>query len=328
MPSPRALLALAATLAAALTLAAPAAAQTPRVLQVAPTGKHCLDESRTKVILSQTLGGQLNPLGGEHQLALSMCTPLIRTPGILYDYTNIEGGLVNYLSPTYVHQGGFLSITPLSVLQLRAEFTGIYIWTLPLNGAGYFPFSSYDGDFTDELRPPEKAATASGSAFSFTATLRGQIGIRPGLDLLLANTLLAEYFSIGTEAYYHNLRRDILAARSDWILKNTTAVLAEYKLTDNLALRGGFANDVTVVPESGYVTNITGLLATFLVRRIGGTIRNFQPFVRVGVYTHHGSSAKFRTGEMYGLAGANVLYELSASGDDPPAPATAAPPSQ
>ena len=126
MTSPRAFVAAAFT-SAALLSASTALADTPRspAPAPAPAGKHCLDEGRTKVILNQTLAGQINPLGGEHHLLLSVCVPLIRTPGVLFDFTNIEGGLVNYLSPTYVHQGGFLSITPLSILQLRAELSGI-----------------------------------------------------------------------------------------------------------------------------------------------------------------------------------------------------------
>lgn len=318
--SPVALLTL-LTLLTVLTFGAPAAAEPAEPVEPAPPGKHCLDEARTKVIISQTLGGQLNPLGSEHQLALYMCAPLIRKPGVLYDFTNIEGGIVNYLSPAYVHQGGFLSITPLSVLQLRAEFTGIYIWTLPLNGAGYFSVPSYDAPASDDSRSPDKAETAKGSAFSLSATVRGQVALRGSLDLLFLNTLLAEYFTIGDEPYYHNLRRDIIAAQSDWILKNTTAALLEFKLTDNLAVRAGLANDVTFVPASGYASNIFGILATALVRRYGPTIRNLQPLLRAGVYTNYASSNNFRAGGLYGLIGVNVLYDLSSPSPAPAAPA-------
>lgn len=302
----------AAAAASAVLFAAPLAySQTTRPLAAAPAGKHCLDESRTKVVLNQTLAGQLNPLGAEHQLLLSVCVPLIKTPGVLYDFTNIEGGLVNYLSPTYVHQGGFLSITPLSVLQIRAEFTGIYIWSIPINGAGYFPYQSYDGDFSKEARPAEKALHARGSSFGVSATLRGKIDLPKEIDLLLVNTTLVEQWTIGPEPYYYNLRRDILLAQGDWTVRNTFASLAEIPITPNFAVRAGVTDELTTAPSSGYATNVAALLATALVRRYGDTIRNLQFFVRGGIYTHHASANKFRAREGNAIAGVNVLYDLS-----------------
>lgn len=310
MTFPRALLA-AASACAALFAASPALSQTTRATAAAPAGKHCLDENRTKVILNQTLAGQINPLGAEHHLLLSACVPLIQTPGVLYDFTNIEGGLVNYLSPTYVHQGGFLSITPLSVLQIRAEFTGIYIWSIPLDGAGYYPYQSFEGDFSNAARPAEIAGHARGSSFGLSATLRGKIDLPKELDLLLVNTTLVEQWNIGSAPYYYNLRRDIILQQSDWTVRNTFASLVEIPITQNFAVRAGLTDELTMAPSSGYATNVAALLATGLVRRYGDTLRNLQLFVRAGIYTHHASANKFRTAEANAIAGVNVLYDLS-----------------
>jgi len=315
MTYPRAFVAAAFT-SAALLSASTALADTPRspapAPAPAPPGKHCLDEGRTKVILNQTLAGQINPLGGEHHLLLSVCVPLIRTPGVLFDFTNIEGGLVNYLSPTYVHQGGFLSITPLSVLQLRAEFSGLYIWSLPIDGAGYYPYQSFEGDFSNDARPAEIAQHARGSSFGLSATLRGQLDLPQNLDLLLLNTTLVEQWNIGPAPYYYNLRRDLILQKSDWTVRNTFAALVEIPFGPNLAVRAGVADELTMAPSSGYATNVAALLATGLVRRYGTTIRNLQLFVRAGLYTHHASANKFRTGEANLIAGVNVHYDLSA----------------
>jgi len=315
MKLPRALFA-AASASAALLAASPAFTQSARPAAAAPAGKHCLDENRTKVILNQTLAGQINPLGGEHHLFLSVCVPLIQTPGVLYDFTNIEGGLVNYLSPTYVHQGGFLSITPLSVLQLKAEFTGIYIWSIPIDGAGYYPYQSFEGDFSNDARPAELAGHARGSTFGLSATLRGKVDLPKNLDLLLADTVLVEQWNIGPAPYYYNLRRDILLQKSDWTVRNTFAALVEIPVSPNFAVRAGVTDELTMAPSSGYATNVAALLATGLVRRYGDTIRNLQLFVRGGLYTHHASANKFRTGEANLIAGVNVLYDLSPAATD------------
>src|SRR5689334_4873061 len=96
---------------AASSLAAPSSrAQTARA--ISPAGKHCVDEQRPKAYFKETLIGQLNPYGGEHRLEFVLCTPLIEAPGILFDYTNAQVGITNYLSPTYVYQGVFLSASP------------------------------------------------------------------------------------------------------------------------------------------------------------------------------------------------------------------------
>jgi hypothetical protein len=310
MTSPRILLA-AAFASAALLAASTSLADTTRPAAPAHAGKHCLDEGRSKAIVNQTLAGQVNPLGSEHHLLLSVCVPLIRTPGVLYDFTNIEVGLSNYLSPTYVHQGGFLTITPLSVIQLRAEFSGIYIWSIPIDGAGYYPYQSFEGDFSNEARPAETAGHARGSTFNVSATLRGQVGLPKDLSLLLANTVLAEHWNIGPAPFYYNLRRDIILQKSDWTVRNTFAALVEIPISENLAVRAGVTDELTTAPSSGYATNVAALLATGLVRRYGSTIRNLQLFVRAGIYTHHASVNKFRTGEANLITGVNVLYDLS-----------------
>lgn len=324
MHLPRALFASAVALAASFA-ASPARAQTSPEGAPPPaparTGKHCLDETRTKIIVNQTVAGQLNPLGAEQHLHLSVCVPLIRTPGVLYDFTNIEGGLVNYLSPAYVHQGGFITITPLSVLQIRAEFTGIYIWSLPIDGAGYYPYQSYDGDFTNEARPSEAAGHSRGSTFGVSATLRGQVGLTKSLNLLLTNTVLAEQWNVGSAPYYYNLRRDMILQKSDWTVRNTFGALLEIPFSENFAIRAGLTDELTAAPRSGYATNVAAVIATGLVRRFGSTIRNLQPFVRAGIYTHHSSSNKFRTGEGNAIIGVNVLYDLSSLDDEGPAPA-------
>lgn len=306
---------LAASLALALlAVSAPLKAQAPR--PAPPQGRHCLDESRTRVLLSHTLAGQINPLGSEHHLVLSACKPLFTQPGLLFDYSNVEAGIASYLSPAYTQFGGFVSVTPISLLQLRAELTGVQIWSIPINGAGYFDFPGYGADYSSSAQPSEKGTQAGGAVISLSANLRGQVSLTGSLGLLFTNTFLAEHWWIGQKPYYHNLRRDVILAQSDWVFKNSTALLAEIPITPNLAVRAGLANDLVIVPESGEISDIAGVLGTLMIRRVTESVRNLQPFLRLGIYT----PPSFHKG-LYLLVGANVLYDLY--GNDEPPPPTA-----
>jgi hypothetical protein len=303
-----------------------AAAPVPAASAPASTGKHCLDEPYTRFTINHTLAGQINPLGSEQHLLASLCVPLIKTPGILFDYTHFEVGLSNYLSPTYDHQGGFISISPLSFLKLRVEAAGLYIWTIPVDGAGHFSFPGYNSDFSEDTRPSSRAGTAGGAVVGLSATLQGAAPLPKGLKILITDTFLAEYWVVGDKEYYYNLRRDAILAQTDWVAKNSGAVLLEVPFSSNVSLRVGFTDDTTFVPRSGFVNNIAAGIATLLVNRISSVIRNFQPFVRAGVYTHHSSVGEFRQGEGNAIIGINAVYDVATIGANAAPPEAPPPP--
>lgn len=282
-----------------------------RVEAPVPQGKHCLDEPIRKLLLSQRLLAQVNAPGGEHQLQLSLCIPLIREPGALYDLTNIEVGVSNSLSPTFVQQGGFVGITPLSVLKLKAELAGIYLWTIPLKGSGYYAFPSYDADFSEDTRPKGDGDTAGGYVLTMSATLRGRIGPSDGVGLLMTDTFQAERWSLGDGPYYYNGWRDILLKSTDWVVRNNGMLLVEIPISSNASTRVGATDETTVAPESGRTTNLLAGFVALRFRRVGAVFQDLQPFLRVGGFTHHASSSGFRTGEATLILGASTVYELA-----------------
>lgn len=305
LPSPR--IAACAAFAAALVAVRTAPAEDAHT----PRSKHCLDDDRPKVFLGHTLAGQINPLGSEHHLVLTLCFPFVREPGLPFEGSRLEVGAANYLSPTYDHQGAFISLTPFAFLRLRVEATGIHVWTLPINGAGYYAFQSYDDDYSDEVRTQDRARQAGGFAFAGSARLQARIGPAEGLNVVIVNTFLAEAWSLGDGPYFYNLRRDILLAREDWVFKNTAVSFVQIPITANVATRLGVTDDTVVVPVSGRTGNIVAGLATLLIRRVGATIRELQPFLRIGVHTHHGSANGFRVGEANGLGGVTATYDIA-----------------
>lgn len=297
----------AAVVAIACGLTGSARADDPQPAPAATeTGKHCRGEGRTKLIASDTLLGQSAPLGVENDLAVAVCTPLIREPGLLFDYTNLQAGVLNYLAPVYVHQGVFVSLAPLSLLELRAEAAGVAIWPLPLfDAAGYFSVADYRARFDGAALPASRARASSGATASLTATLQGQVELGNGIGLIALDALTWEYWWVSGAPYYYNLRRDLVLARSDSLLENMVLLSLELALRRDLLLRLGATDDLFYVPAAGYLANIAAGFGSVVLRDWPQAGVELQPFIRAGVFTHH----RVRSGLQL-LGGLSTSFDL------------------
>jgi len=336
---------------ALLTLATRAAAQR---LETRPSrsasgpisGKHCLDESKQKLLLNHYLAGSINPLGIGQFLRLSLCTPLVTRPGLLFDLTNVEFGVLLTNTPTNVSFGGFINLVPLSFLVLRAEADVFYIWPTPLQGAGFITLDNARSFNLDALSPspfgPTPARTAVGGRFLLGATLRGEVALGKRLSLAVADVFNAEYWRVsdGTWAeaqsrghsVFYVARRDVVVnGPGDFVLLNTAALLLGIKVHPNVTLRLGITDDLAYVPSQaetanyscasgtpdaatleyqpsrGYLGNVAAGLAVLSIKNLRGLARDFSLFARFGGFTHHA----FRECSGAAIAlGADVTYEL------------------
>lgn len=299
-------------------------------------GKHCLGEQKQKVLLNHYLAGSINPLGIGNSMRLSLCTPLITKPGILFDLTNVDFGLLLLTSPTDVTGGAFVNIVPISILVLRAEISGFGIWPIPLQGAGFITLKSAD-DFTlNSLSPSpfgeNPAGHASGGKFLVGATLRGEVPIGRFLSIAVTNSFNAEYWRLtnGTwdpaaaagKEFFVSARRDVaLRGPGDLVLANTAALVFGINPHRNVVLRVGITDDLVYVPSHGYLGNIAAGLVAVSVRNLRNLAKDGAFFLRVGTFTHHA----FRTGGGITFAlGFDVTYEIIKRAhprpqtDDPP----------
>ncbi len=251
-------------------------------------GSHCLGDGCAKLVLNQFLGGKLNPLGVEHRLELGPCLPLIRKPHMLFDFTNLRFGAINYVSPTYAHLGGFFAISPLSIVELRAEVSGLTIWPIPMSRTGYNAVAGYGAPFGPDDLPAGNGGSAWGVMAAFRPTLRARVGLgQSPLSLVVNDGLALEFWQVGDEAYYYNARRDVVLARKDWLLANTAIVALEIPVHPNATLMLGGMDDVVYVPASEYLEHKVSGLVSIRLDRLGKGMRDFQPFVTVGVYEQH-----------------------------------------
>jgi hypothetical protein len=279
-------------LAACLICSQARAAEPADDSALASTGKHCLGSAQTKLVVGETVLGSTNPLGAENDLTLGICSPLIRKPGLLFDYTNIQGGLLIYLNPVSVQQGGYFSITPLSIIELRAEAAWVEMWPFPMDGAGYFPLAGYTASYRESDLPADKAGFAHGFTAAARATLQGQVDLSSRLHLLAQDAFGWEYWKIGTEPFYYNVRNGIALARSDYLLVNRASLLMGIDLSQRLDLKVGASDELTLVPRGSYYKNVVGGLAIFSIKGWPTASSTSGSFLRVGAYTAH----PFRTG--------------------------------
>jgi len=279
-----------------MTTAVTRAALLARLVAVATLGapggalarpEHCLGTAQRQWVIDETLIGVVNPEGFEHQLRVALCLPLITRPGLLFDYTHFEVGLTDYLGPVYNHLGVYTSVDPLSFLQLRADAQGVVYWPLHfVDGAGYFALPGYTSRYADDRLPDRAARSAVGFNATLSATLRGAVDLTARVGLLVTSYFAGDFWYVGDSPYYVNLRRDVVLARSDWLLKSTTHLLVDVRLREGLGLHVGVTDDLTYVPRSGYLGNLIGGWVSLPIRR-RARLREVEPFVRVGGYTHH-----------------------------------------
>jgi hypothetical protein len=323
----RALLARALLACALLPRSTGAAASEATAVTPAPSaperGNHCLDRPLTSLLIDQSLSGVVNPLGLDHRLNVYLCLPLIRRPGILFDYTNFRIGLLTSVTPTQVAGGGLVQLWPLSILVLRAEVSGVAIWPIPIAGAGYLGLGGYEPFNREILDPPtpgpDAATTAAGFRAKLGATLQGRASIGSRLTLTVASVFSADYWIVGDKPYYYNARMDAVMKREDWVVLNTATAFIGIALPRGLELRLGAVDDLVYVPGDPYLGNAVYGLIGLYSDKPGGRARRLNAFAWLGGYTHHA----FRTGEFTLTAGLEVTWDLMRFG--PKAPQTTRP---
>jgi hypothetical protein len=241
--------------------------------------------------------GLTNPLAVENKLQVGHCWPLLTDAGLLYDLSHVETGLVHYLSPSYTHQGLYVSFAPLSLVVFRLEVMGIYIWPLPMAGTSYLPRDSLWSTFSSSgltHHVDHDYRSAGGLNANLSVTLQGSVTLaewrRGPIELIFFDTLTLDYWFVGTESYYYNVQRDAILARSDWLVSNFATILVDIPLNGNHSIRTGPVDKLLYqVGAERIEHHQVGLLAAFHIKDAGRRVQGLQPFLQVSYYlTHHG----------------------------------------
>jgi hypothetical protein len=292
---------------AMLLLCAPAAragGDPPAEPAPAP-GQHCLGDPQAKWLARVDLAGALNPRGLETYARLGRCLPLVTRPGPWWDYTNLQYGLTGTVSPAYAMPGAFLSVRPLSILELRADAELVQQWRTGLDGAGYFPLTGYGADWS--TLPASRARPAQGYTTGLTAWLVGGFPLGGGWSLLTQLVLSWKRWDLGGAPYYYNVQNDLPMARREWLSRDIFTLVLDRQLTERAVLRGGLVADETRVEGSGYRQVVVSGLLTTTISGWPGPKGETLVFLRLGAYTAHA----YHQGEAQLIAGVSTTFDLS-----------------
>lgn len=264
--------------------------------------------AQTRVVAHEQLIALLNPMGAQNTLQVGLRAPLGDQDELLFMGAHAEAGVVSYLAPVFSIQGGYLEVSPLSFLVLRAEFTHAAIWPIGMDGAGYYGLSAYeDNDVQNQSLAADRGASATGFGMRFGAQLQGAIPLGD-VTLLMVDGMSVARESMGDSSHYYSLRYDLVLQQEDWLVENDAYLLLQGNLADDVVLRGGFYDNLRFVPASGYVGNQVGPIAALTFENVDTHITGLSVFVRGGYYTHHVS----RQDELTVLGGLALDFDFGA----------------
>ena len=166
--------------------------------------------AQPRVVAHQRAVGVINPMGVEHMVAPAVRTSLHDGDDLLLRDTYAEVGAASYTSPIYQMSGGYLEISPVAFLVLRAQLTQMQVWPIGMPGAGYY------GTDNDALPPldGERGASASGFDAVVSALLQGAYGVG-AFRAILWNELSFEHLICGHGRPLRGGAREALRATID-----------------------------------------------------------------------------------------------------------------
>ncbi|MCA9520335.1 MAG: hypothetical protein KC609_05160 [Myxococcales bacterium] len=278
----------------------------------APRGlrrQNCLGTPDDRFIISQALLGRFTPRMLGTVLEVSYCRPLVRRAELLYFLSNVTTGGIFYISPILNAYGGYVSVTPLSFLTMRLDVLYWHHWSLPRpTSSGFFKLPSYDASFRDSDLMKRQGGTASAFIVQSRTTLRGRIDLGRWTRLALVDNFWVDYWWIDQNTFYKNIPRDVVLAKSDWVVVNDVTLLFEMILRQQnpISLFLAVQHEWTYVPNHPYHAHLLTGFVIVRIARLGKVVRNLRAFVQAGSHLQHA----FRVGRLYIGGGFLVDYDL------------------
>ncbi len=263
--------------------------------------------SDVHVVAHERVIALLNPMGAEHRFDVSVRGAIGDQDDIFFRGAHWQTGATSFVSPVYGIGGGFVELAPLSFLVLRGEVMGAGVWPIGMNAAGHYGVGGYDANVRGDALPGDEGGSATGLFAGGSATLQGAIEVASGVRVLFASELGLTYVALGSSSHYYSMKHDLVLAREDLVLTNSTFAGVEVRCASDLLFRGGVYDDLRHVPASGYVGHQLGPMLMLSWERIAPGLTGLTVFVRGGGYTHH----VIRAGEATILGGVALDYDLA-----------------
>jgi hypothetical protein len=168
-----------------------------------------------------SFGSSLYPLGVLLDNRLVVRLPLSARPGMLWESTKLDAGLQSSWTPADEIFGVRICLEPVAFFSLTGT-AGAYGMYNAL-GYGLYPFSSARDPYGRGLPENIKPQSAGGTWCSLSPELKLRAG-----QVILVNTVTANFISIDRKGYYLELRSHTMHKGADADLANDLNLLYEF----------------------------------------------------------------------------------------------------
>lgn len=173
--------------------------------------------------MRNTLGASVNLLGLQNNFECSWTWKLGRPSNPLLSGAHVAVGLNDSLSPAYNRLGGWVEVSPLSVVDLRVGWEpAVYFGTY----ASLLEFTGYDDEYDQDTRKARNPGSFAGMAsrLYFAPTLKLKLG-----RLIAVGSAEIESWRAGgdTTFFYEPTRDVILRSAGDSLFASTALLLWE-----------------------------------------------------------------------------------------------------
>lgn len=199
----------------------------PRILLVAilsllPT----LDAGAGTPELRETFGGSVNTLGVQNNLELVWTRKSTSTNPLLSD-AHVSVGLSDSLSPAYNRVGGWVEVSPLSILDLRAGIEpAVYFGTF----SSLTDYASYDDAFDTDTRKAKDRAGDKSFGTGGRAYLSPTLKLKLGRVIAVSGADFEWWRASNDGPYFYEPTRDLLLeSAGDSMVQGSSLILFEFR---------------------------------------------------------------------------------------------------
>lgn len=169
------------------------------------------------------VGASINNPGLQNALEMVWTWPTTRSSHPLLSGAHVSTGITNLLTPTQVRFGGWVEVSPLSIVDLRAGVDpSAYFGTFD----SLMGFSSYDEPFDPDSREARGDATSgTASRVYVSPTLKFKTG-----PIVASTTLDVEWWrsSTGQPFFYEPTRDTLMKSDGDRLTTSTSVLMYQF----------------------------------------------------------------------------------------------------
>lgn len=197
------------------------------------------DQAEKGFNFSQNFAASVNPAGLLLSSQLFFRLPIVKKPGILWESTKIDAGIVNDFSPAFENPGIFIRCEPIAFFDITLYVNSINLFKAL--GSGYVAIKSYSSLHNDEHIEGLPQSDQHGWWIRSTPTIK--LAYK---RFILANITTMHYFQMKKKGYYLERYTNTILDNKDFVVNNELFLFFKF----NNVLLSGLNFTFQTVPAS------------------------------------------------------------------------------